>query len=103
MAEPEVETPGQKLNDIIKAANNGEPTAFADYFSGAMVDRVNDKVDQIRQVVADKLAGLDPSSTPAMELGPEEQEGEVEADNEQEEDEQADEEIEPTAGTTNQD
>ena len=35
MPEPEVETPGQELNDMIKAANKGEPTAFADYFSGA--------------------------------------------------------------------
>tara|TARA_R110002020_G_scaffold124435_1_gene281404 strand:- start:102 stop:425 length:324 start_codon:yes stop_codon:yes gene_type:complete len=107
MAEPEVETPGQNLNDMIKAANNGEPTAFADYFSGAMVDRVNDKVDQIRQVVADKLAGLDPSSTPAMELGPEEQEGEVEAsaedDTTEEEEEQSDEEIETADGTTEED
>ena len=35
MAEPTVK-------DMIDAANKGEPTAFADYFSGVMVDRVND-------------------------------------------------------------
>ena len=33
------------LKDMIDAANKGEPTAFADVFSGVMVDRVNDKVD----------------------------------------------------------
>ena len=60
------------LKDMIDAANKGEPTGFADVFSGAMVDRVNDKVDTIRQVVAAKLGGLDPTSAPAMELGPEE-------------------------------
>jgi hypothetical protein len=60
------------LKDMIAAANKGEPTGFADVFSGVMVDRVNDKVDTIRQVVAAKLGGLDPTDTPAMELGPEE-------------------------------
>ena len=106
MAEP-------TLNDMMKAAAAGEPTKFADYFSGVMVDRVNDKVDQIRQAVADKIGGVDPSSTPAMELGPEEQgdieepevdnEVELQADNEQEEDEQSDEEIETADGTTEED
>jgi len=60
------------LKDMIDAANKGEPTGFADVFSGVMVDRVNDKVDTIRQAVAAKLGGLDPTSAPAMELGPEE-------------------------------
>jgi|TARA_R100000084_G_scaffold92653_1_gene46486 hypothetical protein len=74
MAEPTVK-------DMIATANSGEPTAFADVFSGVMVDRVNDKVDQIRQAVAAKLGGLDPTTAPAMELGAEEQDdpvGEVE-------------------------
>lgn len=70
MAEPTVK-------DMIDAASNGEPTAFADVFSGVMVDRVNDKVDQIRQAVAAKLGGYDPTDAPAMELGPEEQGDEV--------------------------
>jgi len=65
MAEP-------TLKGMIDAANRGEPTGFADVFSGVMVDRVNDKVDTIRQVVAAKLGGLDPTDMPAMELGPEE-------------------------------
>ena len=65
MAEPTVK-------DMIDAANEGEPTAFADVFSGVMVDRVNDKVDQIRQAVAAKMGGFDPTDAPAMELGPEE-------------------------------
>ena len=47
MAEP-------TLNDMMKAAAAGEPTKFADYFSGVMVDRVNDKVDQIRQNIEKK-------------------------------------------------
>ena len=82
MAEPTVK-------DMIDAANKGEPTAFADYFSGVMVDRVNDKVDQIRQAVAAKLGGLDPTTAPAMELGAEEQDdpvGEVETVEDEESD-----------------
>ncbi len=60
------------LQDMLQTVHDGSPTKFADYFSGVMVDKVNDKVDTIRQAVAAKLGGEDPSSYSAMELGPEE-------------------------------
>ncbi len=76
------------VKDMIAAGQSGEPTAFADVFSGAMVGRVNDRVDQIRQAVAAKLGGQDPTNKPAMELGPEEQDDTDEVvDNEQEDEE----------------
>ena len=92
------------LQDMLKTVHDGSPTKFADYFSGVMVDRVNDKVDTIRQAVAAKLGGQDSSSDPAMDPGPEEVE--VEASAEEEETEQEDEEqvdAEETEGTDRED
>lgn len=79
------------LQDMLQTVHDGSPTEFADVFSGIMVDKVNDRVDQIRQAVAAKLSGEDPSDDPALELGPEEvedveDEQETELDNEEEAD-----------------
>ena len=95
MAEPEEYT----VKDMVDTAIKGEPGKFADYFSGVMVDRVNDRVDQIRQAVAAKLGGEDPTDTPAMELGPEEQGDEAETEHEDEEHSDAEE----TEGTDRED
>ena len=95
MAEPEEYT----LKDMLNTAVNGEAGKFADYFSGVMVDKVNDRVDQIRQAVAAKLGGEDSTSNPAMELGPEEQGDEAETELEDEEHSDAEE----TEGTDRED
>jgi hypothetical protein len=70
------------IDDMLNTAVDGKPNAFADVFTGVMNGKVGDKVDQIRQHVAAKLSGQDPSDAPALELGPEEQEDEeeIEAD-----------------------
>ena len=95
MAEPEEYT----IKDMVDTAVNGEPGKFADYFSGVMVDKVNDRVDQIRQAVAAKLGGQDPTEEPAMDLGPEEQ-GDV-AETEHEDVEHSD--AEESEGTDRED
>ena len=99
------------IRDMVNTVVDGSPTKFADVFSGVMVDRVNDRVDQIRQAVAAKINGDDTSTDPAMEPGPEEvddyEEQEVEASFEEDEVETEEpeeiesdgEEIEGTDGT----
>ena len=57
------------ISDMVNTVVDGSPTKFADVFSGVMVDRVNDRVDQIRQAVAAKINGDDTSTDPAMEPG----------------------------------
>lgn len=76
--------------DLIGAAWNSQPTEFADYFSGVMVGRVNDKVDQIRQQAAARIMGQDvetpPVEEPVDQVDDEEEEVDAstdEADNEQ--------------------
>ena len=73
------------ISDMIDPILDGSPSKFADVFSGVMVNKVNDRVDQIRQAVAAKINGDDHTTDPAMEPGPEEvddQEQELEASDE---------------------
>lgn len=94
------------IQDMLKTVHDGSPTKFADYFSGVMIDKVNDRVDQIRQKVAAKISGEDPSDDPAMELGPEEVEDEPEEVEDEPETELDDEEQvdgEETEGTDRED
>ena len=81
------------VKDMVNAAWNSKPTEFADYFSGVMIDKVNDKVDQIRQQVAARIMGQDVDPPSSVELEYDEDEAEAdEADNEQ--DEETDEDTE---------
>jgi len=81
--------------DLIGAAWNSHPTEFADYFSGVMVGRVNDKVDQIRQQVAARIMGKEVEAQSDEEEASAEDESEVETDEaENEQDGETDEDTE---------
>jgi len=83
--------PEYKTDDLIKFASTGKPAKFGDAFGQMMSGKINQGVESIRQKVAAKLGGLDPTgeqgdgaeeggnkhSTPddvSLELTPEEQE-----------------------------
>ncbi len=53
--------PEHNTSDMIKFAGMGKPAKFGDQFGGIMKDRVNSGVEAIRQKVAAKLGGLDPT------------------------------------------
>ena len=62
--------PEYGIQDIIKFAGTGKPAKFGDAFGQMMHSKVNAGVEAIRQRVAAKLAGLDP--TAELGDGPEE-------------------------------
>jgi|DEB0MinimDraft_3_1074331.scaffolds.fasta_scaffold00813_4 hypothetical protein len=89
------------IQDMLKTVHDGSPTKFADYFSGVMVDKVNDRVDQIRQKVAAVISGQDLES----EMDSDDEE-ELDASAEEDETELDDEEQfdgEETEGTDRED
>jgi hypothetical protein len=53
--------PQYGIQDIIKFAGTGKPAKFGDAFGQMMQGKVNAGVEAIRQKVAAKLAGLDPT------------------------------------------
>ena len=53
--------PEHNTSDMIKFAGMGKPAKFGDQFGNIMKDRVNSGVEAIRQKVAAKLGGLDPT------------------------------------------
>lgn len=53
--------PQYGVQDIIKFAGAGKPAKFGDAFGQMMQGKVNAGVEAIRQKVAAKLAGLDPT------------------------------------------
>ena len=53
--------PEYNTSDMIKFAGMGKPAKFGNQFGNIMKDRVNSGVEAIRQKVAAKLGGLDPT------------------------------------------
>ena len=53
--------PEYNTDDLIKFAGTGKPAKFGDAFGQMMSGKVNKGVDAIRQKVAAKLGGLDPT------------------------------------------
>ena len=53
--------PQYGVQDIIKFAGTGKPAKFGDAFGQMMQGKVNAGVEAIRQKVAAKLGGLDPT------------------------------------------
>jgi hypothetical protein len=53
--------PEYKTDDLINFAGTGQPAKFGDAFGQMMSGKVNAGVDAIRQIVAAKLGGLDPT------------------------------------------
>ena len=53
--------PQYGIQDIIKFAGTGKPAKFGDAFGQMMQGKVNAGVEAIRQKVAAKLGGLDPT------------------------------------------
>ena len=53
--------PEHNTSDMIKFAGMGKPAKFGNQFGNLMKDRVNSGVEAIRQKVAAKLGGLDPT------------------------------------------
>ena len=53
--------PEHDTTDMIKFAGMGKPAKFGDQFGKVMSGRVNSGVEAIRQKVAAKLGGIDPT------------------------------------------
>ena len=53
--------PQYGIQDIIKFAGTGKPAKFGDAFGQMMQGKVNAGVEAVRQKVAAKLGGLDPT------------------------------------------
>ena len=53
--------PQYGVQDIIKFAGTGKPAKFGDAFGQMMQGKVNAGVEAVRQKVAAKLGGLDPT------------------------------------------
>ena len=53
--------PQYGVQDIIKFAGTGKPAKFGDAFGQMMQGKVNAGVEAVRQKVAAKLAGIDPT------------------------------------------
>ena len=80
------------IDDMVNTAANKKPNEFNAMFDAAMADKISDKIDQVRQGVADEINGVEPEEV-EVEVDVEDEE-ELEADAEAETETDDNEEVE---------